>query len=112
MAVQDVDIGFKILVIVCSVVILLSGVFILLWWRNQTIRMLSEDEFVYNTAFGKKTIYRFEDIYGLEKSMGSLVLLVGGDKINIYSISILSARLINRINAHLVKLPSNEWMLE
>ena len=112
MAVQNAEIGFKVFALACSVFILLSGVFFLLLWRNQTILMLSEDEFVYKTALGKKTVYRFEDIYGLEKSMASLVLRVGGDKINIETFSILSNRLANRITAQLVKLPDNDWLLE
>jgi hypothetical protein len=66
---------------------------ILLCYKNQRIYIISDEEFIYSTMFGKKKTYRFEQIIALRKNRDSLTLFVGGDKVHIESSAVLSDRL-------------------
>ena len=80
------------------------GISLFLCWKNQTIRIISEDEFVYTTMFGKSHTYRFADIQALRRNQDSMTLYVAGKKCHIESMAILSSRLTNRINQELRKI--------
>lgn len=95
------------LVIVLSAVMVLLGVAALLCWKNQTIRMLSNDTFEHSTLWGNKTVYRFSDIKGLKKSTDSMTLFVADGKVHIESIAIVTDRLSDRINKQLEALNGN-----
>ena len=77
------------------------GVFALLCWRNQTIRVISDEEFTYTTMFGNTYTYAFSDIQGLRKNQDSMTLFVANKKVHIESMAILSDRLVERINKSL-----------
>ena len=91
-----------------AAVLALSGVAVILYWKNQTIRMLSDDCFDYNTFLGKKTVYRFADIKELKKNGDSLTLLVADGKVHIESCAIITDRLVVRINR---ELTDSQWLL-
>lgn len=95
------------LMTVLAAVMVFLGVAVLLCWKNKTIRMLPNDTFEYSTFWGKKSIYRFNDIKGLKKNTDSVTLLVADGKVHIESIAIVTARLSNRINKQLEKLDCN-----
>ena len=74
------------------------GVFALLCWRNQAIRIVSDDQFTYTTMFGNTRTYAFSDIQGLRRNQDSMTLLVAGQKVHIESMAVISDRLANAIN--------------
>lgn len=72
-------------------------------WRNQTVEILSDEEFVYTTFLGARHTYRFADITGLRRNRDSMTLMVGGGEVHIESNAQLSERLVRLINAQLEK---------
>lgn len=83
--------------------LVLLGVAALLCWKNQTIRMLPNDTFMYSTFLGNKTIYRFDEIKGIKRGSDSITLFVGEGKVHIESAAIVTERLAVRINQQLGK---------
>ena len=80
------------------------GVSLFLCWKNQTIRIISEDEFVYTTMFGKSHTYRFADIQALRRNQDSMTLFVAGKKCHIEAMAVLTPRLTHRIDRELNKV--------
>ena len=85
-------------------VLVLVGIVFILYWKNQTIRILTNDSFEYRTLWGKGVVYRFGEIKGIKKSMGSIIMLVRDGKVYIDSGAILSGRLIELIDKRLEEL--------
>lgn len=79
----------------------LLGVAAYLCWKNQTIKIIDEDTFVYSTFLGKKTTYKFSDIQDLKVNPDSLTLFVGDGKVHIESMVIVSRELMDKIDAAL-----------
>ena len=84
------------------------GFLALLCWKNQAIRMLSDESFEYSTFLGNKTIYQFSDIKGLRENQDSMTLFVADGKVHIESCAIVTERLTKRINEQLEKIDGNE----
>ena len=84
--------------VVCAALGIVLGVFALLCWKNQSIHIISDDQFTYTTMFGNTRTYSFSDIQGLRKNQDSLTLFVAGEKVHIESMAILSERLVDNIN--------------
>ena len=84
--------------IVCAPLLLGLAVSVFLCWKNQSIRVISDEEFAYTTMFGNTYTYRFADIQGLRKNKDSMTLFVAGKKVHMESMAILSENLVNRIN--------------
>ena len=80
------------------------GIASLLCWKNQTIHVLSDEEFTYTTMFGNTRTYRFSDIQGLRRNKDSMTMFVAGEKVHIESMAILSDRLVNLINRELKRI--------
>ena len=97
----------SVLLVLLAIVVVLWGMAMLMWWKNQTIRILSEETFEYCTFLGKKTLYRFDAIRGIKKGSDSTTVFVGEGKVHIESVAIVSERLAERINA---QLPEGERM--
>lgn len=89
---------FKILAVIISVLGVLLGFFSLLCWKNQTIYIISNEQFTYTTMFGNKHTYNFSDIQYVRRNKDSLTLFVADKKVHIESMAILSDRLIDSIN--------------
>lgn len=83
---------------------LLLGAAALLCWKNQSIHIISDEQFTYTTMFGNTRTYYFSDIRGLRRNSDSMTLFVADDKVHIESMAVLSDRLIDRINTQLEKL--------
>ena len=79
------------------------GAVALLCWKNQSIKMISDEEFEYTTFLGQTRRYAFKDITGLRKNQDSLTLFVGTDKVHIESMAVITERLALRINRELQK---------
>ena len=94
-------IKLSLIALVAAVALAALGVAALLCWRNQTIRMLSDDYFEYTTFLGKKTVYRFSDIKGLKKNNDSMTLFVADRKVHIEACAKTTVRLLDRINRQL-----------
>ena len=90
--------------IIAAVLFLGLGFALILCWKNQTIRVISDDEFSYTTMFGKTHIYRFADIQGLRRNKDSMTMLVAGKKVHMESMAVLSDRLVELINRELKRI--------
>ena len=97
-------IKFAVWAVVAAAVGIVFGVAALLCWKNQSIRIISDEQFTYTTMFGNTYTYAFSDIQGLRRNKDSLTLLVAGKKVHIESMAILSKNLVERINAALQNL--------
>ncbi len=95
--------SFAVWAVVCAPLGIVLGVMALLCWKNQSIRVISDEQFTYTTMFGNTTTYCFADIRGLRKNQDSMTLFVAGQKVHIESMAVLSPRLINLINTSLQK---------
>lgn len=89
---------FSLITVIIAFLGIILGVFSLLCWKNQTITMISDKEFIYSTMFGKKHTYSFSDIQYLRINRDSMTLFVENKKIHIESMAVLSDRLIDTIN--------------
>lgn len=94
-------IRFAIWWVVGAVLGIVLGVFALLCWKNQSIRIISDKQFTYTTMFGNIRTYAFSDIQGLHRNQDSLTLFVAGEKVHIESMAIISDRLAKTINMSL-----------
>ena len=90
--------------IVFAVLGLGLGVALLLCWKNQTIRIISEEQFVYKTMFGREHTYNFADIQGLRPNKDSVTLFVAGEKVHMESMAVLSENLVRKLNMALNEL--------
>ena len=80
------------------------GIAALLCWKNQSIHIISNEQFTYTTMFGKTRTYSFSDIQGLRRNHDSLTLFVANEKVHIESMAVLSERLVERIDNALEKI--------
>lgn len=94
--------------IVFAVVGIGLGILALLCWRNQSIRIISEEQFTYTTMFGNTYTYSFADIQGLRRNQDSMTLFVAGKKVHMESMAVLSDRLVDKINGALEKLHAQQ----
>lgn len=88
---------------IAAVLCLVLGVFALLCWKNQSIHVISDEQFTYTTMFGNTRTYSFADIQGLRRNQDSMTLFVAGEKVHIESMAVLSQRLVDLINRELAK---------
>lgn len=95
---------FAIWAIIFASLGIVLGIFALLCWKNQSIRIISDEQFTYTTMFGKTRTYSFSDIQGLRRNQDSLTLFVANEKVHIESMAILSERLVERIDNALEKV--------
>ena len=79
------------------------GIVALLCWKNQSIRLISDEEFEFTTFLGNTYRHAFKDITGLRKYQDSLTLFVGEKKVHIESMAIITERLAQRINQELAQ---------
>lgn len=77
------------------------GIAAILYWRNQTVEILTPDTFRYTNPLGRKRVYRFADIRGVKRNKDSMTLILTTGKVPIESIAILSPRLAECINSQL-----------
>ena len=96
---------FAVWAVIAAVFGIILGIFALLCWKNQTIHVISDEEFTYTTMFGNTRTYAFSDIQGLRQNQDSMTLFVAGQKIHIESMAVLSPRLVEQINKVLEQLP-------
>ena len=89
---------FAVWAVVVAIVLAELGVSALLCWKNQTIHIVSDEEFTYTTMFGNTYTYAFADIQGLRRNQDSMTLFVADRKVHIESMAILSDRLVERVN--------------
>lgn len=80
---------------VCSILI---GIAALMCWKNQMIRIISDEKFEYTTFLGNKYTYRFDEITKIRKNSDSLTVFVRDKKVHIENCAIISNELINALN--------------
>ena len=81
---------------------IIFGFFAVICWKNQSINIISDEQFTYTTMFGNTRTYSFSDIKGVRKNRDSLTLFVADEKVHIESMAILSDRLIQLIDDSLM----------
>ncbi|MBR3967855.1 MAG: hypothetical protein IKJ91_12370 [Clostridia bacterium] len=89
---------FAVWAIVFAVLSVVLGIFAFLCWKNQSIRIISEEQFTYTTMFGNVHTYSFSDIEGLRRNKDSMTLFVAGEKVHIESMALISDRLAELID--------------
>lgn len=77
------------------------GIAAILYWRNQTVEILTPDTFRYTNPLGRQKIYRFADIRGVKRNKDSMTLILTNGKVPIESIAILTQNLADSINRQL-----------
>jgi len=82
---------------------ILGGIAALLCWRNQSIHILSDEQFTYTTMFGNTYTYAFADIEWLRRNRDSMTLFVAGKKVHMESMAVLSPRLVELVNRALAR---------
>ena len=93
---------FAVWAVVFAVLGIVFGVCAFLCWKNQSIRIISNEQFTYTTMFGNTYTYSFSEIQGLRRNQDSLTLFVANKKVHIESMAIISDRLIKCINKALL----------
>ena len=83
------------------------GIAAWLCWKNQTVRIINDDQFEYTTFLGKTTIYRFSDIKELRPNADSMTLILTNGKVHIESMVYMSERLADRIGEAINKGSTN-----
>ena len=88
---------------VFALIFFIAAVLLTLAWRNQTARMLSDDEFEYKTIFGNTRRYSFSEITQLKRypKPDTYALLIGKERFYIRPIFLFTERFIDRINRSL-----------
>ena len=89
---------FNIWIIVAGICFILFGILAFICWRNQTIKVISEDKFEYTTFWGNSYEYRFNDITAVKHNTDSTTIFVGKKKVHIESIAVVSDRFSNLLN--------------
>jgi len=93
---------------------LLFSVLSFLWYRNTTLVIVSEDEFVYRTFLGNIYKFRFSEIIRINDGLGGMRIIFPNKKIYIDGGAVVSEKLRNKIydvkkrigNAPNVELPT------
>ncbi len=95
---------FQIGFIIAALILGSLGICAVACWKNQTIEVISDEEFVYTTFLGNAYTYRFDDIIGIRNNSDSSTLFVGDKKVHIENCAILSERLVDLINAQVERI--------
>ena len=93
---------FAVWAVACAALGIVLGVFAVLCWKNQSIHIISNEQFTYTTMFGNTHTYSFSDIQGLRRNSDSMTLFVANKKVHIESMAIISDRLRDRIHKALL----------
>lgn len=88
----------KYVLLAVAVLLLVFGLAVFLAWKNQSIRIVDEERFIYKTFLGREKEMRFEDISALRKNRDSMTLFVGEEKVHIESQAVMTPRLAEKIN--------------
>lgn len=91
-------VAFQIGLLVLTLALAALGLGAVLCWRNQTIRIVDDESFIYTTFLGHSREYHFSQITRMIRNRDSFTLMLGSDKVHIESGAILSDALIDRIN--------------
>ena len=91
----------NIVLIVLAVIILLIGILAVICWKNQSIKIVSNEKFEYTTFLGNKHTYYFRDITDLRQNQDSITMFMGDKKVHIEGMAIMSDRLVDLINSAL-----------
>lgn len=86
------------------VICLPLGVGAILCWKNQGIKVIDDNNFIYTTMFGRENHYCFSEIRVLKKNSDSFTLVLDNGKVHIESCAIMSERLINSVDSVLERL--------
>lgn len=87
-----------------SLFAILMSAFAFLCFKNQKIYIISNEEFLFITIFGKKNQYKFREIIDIEAMQGSKILIFRSESVRIDSSAILSERLKELLNNELAKI--------
>lgn len=80
---------------------IVTGIAAILYWRNQTVEILTPDTFRYTNPLGRKRVYRFADIRGVKRNKDSMTLILTTGKVPIEFMAVVTLDLAERINHQL-----------
>ena len=83
-----------VLFLIAAAACLLTGAAAILCWRNQWVQMISDEEFVYSTMFGRQTTYHVSQIRDLKRGADSMTLILENGKVHIENCAVLSERFL------------------
>lgn len=86
------------------VICLVIGVAAVLCWKNQCVKMIDDNTFIYTSMFGREHQYFFSEIRELKRNADSFTLILENGKVHIETCAIMSERFINAIDSVLEKL--------
>ena len=89
---------FMPILLVIAAIALVLGVSAFMCYRNQKIRVISDEEFEYTTFLGNTYVCRFSDIVAIRRNNDSLTVYVGNRKVHIESIAVVSERFADLVN--------------
>ena len=95
---------FNIWLLVGGIIAVPIGILAVICWRNQTVKIISDDKFVYTTFLGNSYTYKFSDITGIKLNSDSQTLFIGEKKVHIEMMSIMSDRFVELVNQALERL--------
>ncbi len=84
--------------IITAPIAVLLGIAALLCWKNQMIKIISDEKFEYTTFWGNKYTYRFDEITSVRRNSDSTTVFVGEKKVHIEDCAIMTAELAKRLN--------------
>lgn len=92
--------------IILAAIPFVFGIYTLLCWNNQWIKMINDREFVHSNAIGIKKTYRFSDITKVEKHINAggifysyINIHIAKEIIHIEGNAIVSKQFSDKINA-------------
>ena len=95
---------FSWFMLVFALITFLISAFLLFYYRNVRIHVLSDADFQHTNFFGKKKIYKFEDIVSIEFNPDSHTLVFRKGRILIESSAFMSERLKLLFNKELDRI--------
>ena len=70
------------------------GLAAILCWKNQWVKMISGEEFIYSNMFGKQTTYHVSQIRDIRRNADSMTLILENGKVHIENCAVLSERFL------------------
>ncbi|MBR4579265.1 MAG: hypothetical protein IKO22_06625 [Oscillospiraceae bacterium] len=86
------------------VICLSLGAAEILCWKNQGVKIVDDNTFIYTTMFGREKHYCFSEIRELKKNSDSFTLVLDNGKVHIESCAIMSERFVNSVDSALKRL--------
>lgn len=89
--------GIWLFLAICALLLVCLGVISILWHKNQAVLLLSEEELLYRSLWGKVYRLKWSDLVEKRRNMDSVTLVFPQKKEHIEQIAIVSPALRKRL---------------